>query len=737
MSLKNNSDYRQTHSRPMNNTLEQLQNGQCHDPFSVLGHHTDASGQTLVRAFLPHAESVELDGIGSMQRREGSDIFELSLDKEIDLAPHYQLIWQEQGSGQTHTTISPYSFTPQVGELDLHLFAQGKHHHAYRFLGAHHQEIDGINGYQFAVWVPGAARVSLVGDFNAWDGRRHPMRCRGESGVWELFVPGLCAGDSYKYDILTRHGEAIQKTDPYARSMALRPDTTSNLVALQEYEWQDQPWLDHRENHDWKHAPLSIYECHAGSWQRDEDNGFLNWRELASRLIPYVAGLGYTHIELLPITEYPLDQSWGYQVSGYFAPTSRYGSADDFRYFVDQCHQHKLGVILDWVPAHFPKDDFALARFNGEPLYEHADPQRGEHKDWGTLIFDYGRNEVRNFLLTNAVYWLSEFHLDGLRVDAVASMLYLDYSREAGEWTPNEHGGRENLDALAFIREMNTIVHQLHPGVLTFAEESTAWPMVSRPIEMGGLGFSLKWNMGWMNDNLSYIEEEPVHRKYHHQHLTFSQLYAYAENFVLPLSHDEVVHGKHSLVDKMPGDHWQKMANLRLFYAWQYAHPGKKLLFMGGEIAQWLEWNEMAQLDWALLDQPQHQGIHRLVGRLNQLHRKIPALHELDFSAEGFQWLDCNDQDQSVIALVRYARDAQEMVLCILNFTPVPRHHYRIGVPIHAHFEEILNTDSDWYGGSNAGNLGTIQCQDHPWMGFPHSIELTLPPLAAVYLKPG
>lgn len=720
----------------MNDRLNRLQQGHCHDPFSVLGYGRNEAGELLIRAFLPHAETVELVGAGQMQRREGGDIFELKLKSEHAVPQHYQLVWQEKGNDQSHTTVSPYSFEPQIGELDIHLFAQGKHHHAYRFLGAHALEIEGVSGYQFAVWVPGAQRVSLVGDFNAWDGRRHPMRCRGGSGIWELFVPDLCQGDSYKYEILTQGLALITKTDPYAQAMALRPDTTSRLCAADEFAWRDQAWVNARAECDWLHAPMSIYECHVGSWQRDEQGGFLNWRDIAGRLIPYVKDLGYSHIELLPISEYPLDQSWGYQVSGYFAPTARHGSPEDFRYFVDQCHQQQIGVILDWVPAHFPKDEFALAQFNGGPLYEHADPQRGEHKDWGTLIFDYGRNEVRNFLIANAVYWLSEFHIDGLRVDAVASMLYLDYSRDAGEWTPNEHGGRENLEALAFIREMNAVVHQLHPGCLTIAEESTAWPMVSRPVDMGGLGFSMKWNMGWMNDNLSYIEQEPVYRKFHHQHLTFSQLYAYAENFVLPLSHDEVVHGKRSLVSKMPGDRWQKMANLRLFYAWQYAHPGKKLLFMGGEIAQWLEWNEMAELDWALLDELQHQGIHRLIARLNKLHFEQPALHELDFSAEGFQWLDCKDQDQSVIALIRYAKDAEDAVICILNFTPVPRHNYRIGVPIRADFEEILNTDSEWYGGSNLGNLGGLKCQDQPWMEFTQSIELSLPPLAAVFLRP-
>lgn len=718
----------------MSHKLERIQQGKCYDPFSVLGRQPQAQGEVL-RAVLPHARNAEVVGVGPMKRLPDTDLFEITLDAQTELPLHYELSWREKADGSEHRIVSPYSFGPQVGDLDLHLFAQGRHRHAYRFLGAHARVVDGVEGYLFAVWVPAVQRVSLVGDFNGWEGRRHPMRCRGESGIWELFVPGLQAGDSYKYEILSTEGKLFQKTDPYARSMAMRPDTTSRLLGPTDYTWQDQQWLQARRQRDWLHTPMSIYECHVGSWQRDQGE-FLNWRELASRLIPYVWEMGFTHIELLPVSEHPLDESWGYQVSGYFAPTSRFGSANDFRYFVDQCHQNGLGVILDWVPAHFPKDDFSLARFNGSAVYEHPDPRRGEHKDWGTLIFDYGRNEVRNFLIANAVYWLEEFHIDGLRVDAVASMLYLDYSREAGEWAPNQYGGRENLEALSFIRELNTVVHELHPGALTIAEESTAWPMVSRPVDMGGLGFSMKWNMGWMNDNLAYIEEEPIHRKYHHQHLTFSQLYAYAENFVLPLSHDEVVHGKRSLVSKMPGDHWQQLANLRLFYAWQYAHPGKKLLFMGSEFAQWHEWNENDQLDWALLEHPSHQGIRMLLSQLNRLHREVPALHELDFSAEGFQWLDCDDRDQSVISLVRYARNASDVVVCVLNFTPVPRHGYRVGLPMNCDFEEILNTDSEWYGGSNVGNTGVLSPEARPLHGFSYSIELSLPPLAALYLRP-
>ncbi len=738
----------------MNNELQRIQKGTHHDPFQVLGIHDNSKQndnkqgnekQSILRFFQPHAESVELllDEAGKtipLARIPHSDIFELTLDKELEaklekVHKHPAFRWQQKGTDEWHTTISPYTFAPQTGELDIHLFAEGKHHHAYRFMGAHLKNIDGVEGCLFCVWAPNVQRISIIGDFNGWDGRCHPMRSLGESGLWELFIPGLQAGDSYKYEILSRHNEILVKTDPYARSMALRPDTVSYIDADNGFNWQDKNWLAQRAEFDWQHQPMSIYELHAGSWQRDEPEGFLNWRELAERLIPYVLDLGYTHIELMPIAEHPLDQSWGYQVTGFFAPSARYGSPDDFRYFVDQCHQQGLGVFIDWVPAHFPKDEFALARFNGEALYEHADPRQGEHQDWGTLIFNYGRNEVRNFLITNAVYWLEEFHLDGLRVDAVASMLYLNYSRNEGEWIPNEFGGAENLEAIHFLREMNTTVHGLHPGVLTMAEESTAWPMVSRPVELGGLGFSMKWNMGWMNDNLSYIETDPVYRQYHHNQLTFSQIYSYSENFILPLSHDEVVHGKRSLIDKMPGDNWQKFANLRLLYAWQYAHPGKKLLFMGGEIAQWKEWDESATLDWALLDFATHQGIKQLVGDLNQLYKNEVALHQQDFSEQGFQWIDCNDSNQSVLSFIRWSKERAEHLVCVLNFTPVPRENYRIGVPAKADYHEVLNTDSHYYAGSNVGNSALIQSEAKPWSGFEQSISLNLPPLGALFLK--
>ncbi len=730
----------------MNIELQRIQQGTHHDPFQVLGIQGSGKNQCL-RFFQPHAETVELitgavnstsDKNMLIPRIPDSDIFELPLTDNIKLDQHFTIRWQQKDTDNWHSIVSPYTFMPQIGELDIYLFAEGKHHHAYRFIGAHLKTIDGITGCLFCVWSPNVQRISVIGDFNGWDGRCHPMRSLGESGLWELFIPGLQAEDSYKYEILSQQNEILTKTDPYAQSMALRPDTVSYITAENIFSWQDQDWLEQRAEFDWQHQPMSIYELHAGSWLRTDpkiNEGFLNWRELAEKLIPYVLDLAYTHIELMPIAEHPLDQSWGYQVTGFFAPTARFGSADDFRYFIDQCHQQGLGVLIDWVPAHFPKDNFALARFNGQALYEHADPKQGEHQDWGTLIFNYGRNEVRNFLITNAVYWLEEFHIDGLRVDAVASMLYLNYSREEGEWIPNEFGGAENIEAIQFLRDMNTTVHGLHPGVLTMAEESTAWPMVSRPVELGGLGFSMKWNMGWMNDNLSYIETDPVYRQYHHNQLTFSQIYSYSENFVLPLSHDEVVHGKRSLIEKMPGDNWQKFANLRLFYAWQYAHPGKKLLFMGSEFAQWKEWNEMISLDWALLDIGTHQGIKQLVTDLNQLYRNEIALHELDFSEQGFQWIDCNDSSQSVLSFIRWSKERKEHIVCILNFTPVPRENYRIGVPEKAQYNEILNTDSSYYAGSNQGNQNNIEAEVEPWSGFENSISINLPPLGALFLK--
>lgn len=711
--------------------VNRLRHGRLHDPYAILGWHELPDSGWVFRVWMPAVQAVESEDGQLFTRYMDSDLFELFVAKKI--AAHPSLSWQDIQIGAWHTVTSPYTFPPQVGEMDLYLYAAGRHQHLWKMLGSHESTIDGILGVQFAVWAPGAQRVSVVGDFNYWHGLSHPMRVRGQSGVWELFIPGLHGGQAYKYEIIGPHGQLALKADPCGQQSFMRPETASCVPIVSGHVWQDTVWMDKREKFDWQHQPISIYELHPGSWRRHPDGSFYDWDALTQYLIPYVTNLGYTHIELLPISEHPLDASWGYQVSGYFSPTARFGSPDALRRFIDACHAVCLGVILDWVPAHFPRDDFALAHFVGEPVYEHADPHRGEHKDWGTLIFDYGRHEVRNFLVANALYWLQEFHFDGLRVDAVASMIYLDYSRKAGEWTPNVYGGRENLEAIAFLRELNVVVHGACAGVLTIAEESTAWPMVSRPVELGGLGFSMKWNMGWMNDNLSYFAQNPIHRKYHHNQLTFSQIYAYTENFVLPLSHDEVVHLKGSLLDRMPGDYWQKFANLRVFYAWQYAHPGKKLLFMGSEFAQWNEWNERGELDWMLCEFPSHTGVMRLIEDLNHLYVQQTALHHDDFSAQGFAWIDCHDSDQSVLSMVRYGQG--EAIVILLNFTPILREGYRIGVPHAGQYVELLNTDSSFYGGSNSGNQGHLHSDILPWMGYAHSLVVTLPPLAAIFFK--
>ena len=715
-------------------SLTRVQHGWHHDPFEWLGIHPARPGYTI-RAFMPSAESVDVVGIGPMQRVEGSDTFELNiLQKDKDTLPqHYSLSWIEKGSADRHTAVSPYSFEPQLSNYDLDLFAVGAHLHIYRILGARLCVVDGIEGCLFAVWAPNVKRVSVVGDFNGWHGLRHPMRSRGESGVWELFIPGLHANDSYKYEIRTSTDEILHKTDPYARIMGMRPETTSLIPAKDAYHWKDERWIKHRQQWQWLHEPMSIYEVHAGSWRRHDDGGFLSYTELAEQLVPYVRDLGYTHIELLPVTEHPLDQSWGYQVSGYFAPTARHGSPDELRHFIDVCHQNNIGVILDWVPAHFPRDEFALARFTGEACYEYGDPNKGEHQDWGTLIFNYGRSEVRNFLISNAVFWIQEYHIDGLRVDAVASMLYLDYSREHGQWSPNVYGGREHLEAMEFLKHLNETVHAEFPGVLTLAEESTDWPQVSRPTDSGGLGFSMKWNMGWMHDTLNYFQSDPVYRRFHQNQLTFSQLYAYSENFVLPLSHDEVVHMKRSMLDKMPGDVWQKFANLRTLYAYQYAHPGKKLLFMGGEFGQWDEWSERKGLDWIVAGMDKHAGLTNLISDLNVLYRDNPALHAHDFQPEGFQWITCDDAENSILVFMRRSR--YESIICAFNFTPVPRENYVIGVPEQGSYVEVFNSDASWYGGSNLGNAGkvtTVRQQEH---GFDYALKLTLPPLAGLFLQ--
>jgi len=709
-----------------------LMQARQHDPFSVLGRFPD-DAQSLVRVFIPGASHVHLeDDSRPMQRIEGTDFFEWRGDAS-ELAQHYRIVWYDEFNNE-HSFIDPYSFRQILSDFDLHLFGEGKHWHLYQHLGSHTCEVDGIAGVKFATWAPNAERVSVVGEFNRWDGRIHPMRTCGSSGVWELFIPGLAVGSLYKFEVRSRDTGFTQlKTDPYAQQIQLRPDTASVIVGEIDYAWQDQGWLSQRAARDWLHAPMSIYEVHLGSWQRDAQGDFLNYRELAHRLVDYLKPLGFNFIELLPVTEHPLDESWGYQTTGYFAPTSRFGSPDDFRYFVDYCHLNEMGVILDWVPAHFPKDSHGLARFDGSPLYEHEDPRRGEHRDWGTLIYNYGRNEVKNFLLASALFWLEEFHIDGLRVDAVASMLYLDYSREAGDWLPNIHGGNENLEAIEFIRELNTVTHAEHPGTMVIAEESTSWPQVTRPVWLGGLGFSMKWNMGWMHDSLQYMQQDPIYRHFHHDQLTFGLLYAFTENFMLPFSHDEVVHGKRSMLYKMPGDEWQQFANLRLLYSYMFTYPGKKLLFMGCEFAQGDEWNQDQSLDWYVLEYNLHQGIQRLVGDLNRLYCDNPVLHQYDFEAKGFEWIDCHDAAQSVLSYMRHADN--ESVLVVLNFTPVTRTHYRIGVKEQGYYQEIFNSDSGLYGGANIGNGGGVQSEPTPWMGQMQSIDITLPPLSAVVFR--
>ena len=623
-------------------------------------------------------------------------------------------------------------------EYDLHLFGEGTHLKIHEKMGAHMADPGGVRGVHFAVWAPNARRASVIGDFNGWDGRCHPMRALGRSGIWATFVPGIGMGELYKYEIETPQGRPLQKSDPYAFRMEVRPRTASIVWDVTEYPWNDAEWMSARANGLGLDRPIATYEVHLGSWRRvaEEENRPLTYRELAHRLVEYVKEMGYTHVELMPIAEHPLDESWGYQVIGYFAPTSRYGTPEDFAYFVDYCHRHKIGVLLDWVPGHFPKDAHGLFQFDGTYLYEHADPRQRDHPDWGTAVFNYDRHEVRNFLLSNAMFWLERYHVDGLRVDAVASMLYLDYSREEAEWIPNPYGGRENLGAVAFLKQFNEIAHARFPGILTIAEESTSWPGVSRPTYVGGLGFGLKWNMGWMNDVLKYMAEDPVHRKYHHNGLTFGLFYAFHENFVLVLSHDEVVHGKRSLLDKMPGDAWRKFANLRLLYGFMYGHPGKKLLFMGGEIGQWKEWSPRESLDWHLLEHEPHRNLQTFVRDLNHLYTSEPALYEADFDPSGFEWIDFQDRDNGVVSFLRRGRDPEWFLVFACNFTPVPRPGYRIGVPSPGFYMEVLNSDAEIYGGSNMGNFGGVQTDPVPWHWRPCSVELTLPPLGVVVLKP-
>jgi 1,4-alpha-glucan branching enzyme len=720
-------------------TVAAIVHGDHGDPFAVLGMHEAAGGVMVVRAFLPGAvrvaviEASNASPAGELRKLDDAGFFAGPVRGRGRFA--YRL---RVATGETEIEVEdPYRFSPLLPEADLRLFAEGRHIRLHGLLGARRASVEGVAGVVFAVWAPNARRVSVVGNFNGWDGRRHPMRLRPECGVWEIFIPGIGPGELYKYEIKSNAGELLPlKADPCGFSAQRPPATASVVAAPSAFAWRDEAWLKRRERANARDAPISIYEAHLGSWMRASDGSYLTYRELADRLVPHLKGLGFTHLELLPVSEHPFDGSWGYQPVGLFAPTSRFGAPDDFRYLVDACHASGIGVLLDWVAGHFPSDAHGLGGFDGTCLYEHADPRQGWHPDWDTLVYNFGRREVAAFLISSALYWIEEFHVDGLRVDAVASMLYLDYSRKPGEWLPNAYGGRENLEAIAFLRRLNETVYAEGRGAVTIAEESTAWPMVSRPTYLGGLGFGYKWNLGWMNDTLRYMGKDPVHRRYHQNDITFGLLYAFAENFVLPLSHDEMAHGKGSLIGHMPGDDWQKFANLRLYYAFLYTQPGKKLLFMGSEFAQWNEWNHDRGLDWAQAGAPMHRGVLQLVGDLNRLYRDLAALHQLDCEAEGFEWIDCDDVEQSVIAYLRRARGGGDYVAVVCNFTPVVRRNYRIGVPSGGRHREILNSDASDYGGSGVGNAGSATAAAVPWHGRPYSLALTLPPLGAVLFRP-
>ncbi len=719
--------------------LHAVLEGRHGDPFAVLGMQ-QAGERLVVRVFRPDAREVTVvdetdpNRTYPARRIHPDGFFEALLPPGMERFK-YQLKLTGFG-GAEWTTADPYSFWQILGAVDLHLFAEGNHFKLYEKMGAHLATVDGIRGAIFCVWAPNAQRVSVVGDFNQWDGRTNPMRKLLGSGVWEIFLPGIVELTHYKFEVKTASGALLMKSDPFAFFGQHGLKTASLVWDLTRYKWSDEEWMGKRSSVAWHQSPISIYEVHLGSWARivEEENRYLSYIELADRLVDYVLKMGYTHVELMPVAEHPFDGSWGYQVTGYYAPTSRFGNPDEFRHFVDRCHQRGLGVIVDWVPGHFPKDAFGLAEFDGTDLYEHADPRQGEHADWGTLIFNYGRNEVRNFLIANALFWFDEYHIDGLRVDAVASMLYLDYSRKEGEWIPNVFGGRENLDAIHFLKRFNEVCYERFPGIMTIAEESTSWPGVSRPTYLGGLGFGFKWNMGWMHDSLVYMSLDPVHRRFHQNEATFSLMYAFQEHFMLVLSHDEVVHGKKSLIDKMPGDVWQKFANLRMFYGWMYAHPGKKLLFQGSEFGQWSEWKFNKSLDWHLLQHHEHDGLQRLVQHLNYMYKAEPALYELDDTYEGFEWIDFHDADNSVLAFMRKSRQGPPLVFAV-NATPVIRESYRVGVWGEGRYEEILNTDAETYGGGNIGNYGAVWAEPVPWQGKSHSLCLRLPPLSVVGLK--
>ena len=724
----------------MKKQFDSLARGEHPDPHRILGGHPYQQGQkkgVIIRAFHPDAQSASLLLEGesiNMLRIHPGGTFEADLkDRSWPIPYRLRFAFPD---GHHWEIEDPYRFLPTLGDLDLHLLNEGNHLRLYEILGAHLRTMEGVSGVSFALWAPNAKRVSLLMEFNRWDGRIFPMRAMGSSGIWELFVPGLRPGLLYKFEIKTQEGHLRIKTDPLAFSMELPPAMCARIWDLSEYRWNDEAWMEKRRHVGLRTSPMAVYECHLGSFRRlpEEGNRPLTYREIAPLLIQEMERYGFTHLELLPVAEHPFDGSWGYQVTGYYAPTSRYGTPDDFRYLVDACHQAGIGVILDWVPAHFPKDDYGLRWFDGTALYEHADPRKGEHQDWGTLIFNFGRNEVRNFLLANALFWLDQYHIDGLRVDAVASMIYLDYSRKKGEWIPNQYGGRENLEAISFLKTLNEKVYGLFPGCFTSAEESTDWGGVTAPVYLNGLGFGFKWNMGWMHDTLLYFSKDPVHRGCHHNQLTFSMIYAYSENFILPLSHDEVVHGKGSLLSKMPGDTWQKFASLRTLLGYMYTHPGKKLLFMGTELAMDREWDHDQSLDWHLEQDPLRKGLQNFMADLGRLYLKEPALWEMDHQQEGFSWIDCQDYRQSVVSFIRRSREG--WIVVVVNLTPVPRFGYRIGVPYAPHYREEINSDSEWYGGSNIGNSGLIQTGPVPFHSHAQSLVLTLPPLACLILRP-
>ncbi len=719
--------------------MEAIINGDHGNVFAVLGIHRDkGSKESFIRTYLPKSSSIEVlarDGSsrGIMTKLDDRGFYQIDLGATDDYDYKFRIT---NDKGDTYIAEDTYRFTPTLGDVDIYLLAEGNHLDMYKKLGAHVMEKEGIKGVAFAVWAPNAKRVSVVGAFNNWDGRVDVMRKHPSCGVWDIFIPGIGEGELYKFEIKTNSNNIFLKADPVAFYSERRPNTASVVYDLNHYIWGDENWMRYRGEYNSFDKPMSIYEVHLGSWRRKENNEYLTYRELADHLIPYVQNMGFTHVEFLPLAEHPLDASWGYQIIGMFAPTSRFGTPDDLRYMIDKFHQAGISVIMDWVPAHFPKDAHGLNEFDGTHLYEHADPRKGEHTDWGTKIYNYGRSEVANFLCCSALYWLKEFHIDGLRVDAVASMLYLDYSRKAGEWIPNQYGGNENIEAIAFLRRMNELSYSRNDGIITVAEESTAWPMVSRPTSMGGLGFGYKWNMGWMNDTLRYISHEPVHRKYHHGMLTFGLLYAFNENFILPISHDEVVHGKGSMLSKMPGDEWQKFANLRAYYGFMYTHPGKKLLFMGCEFGQDYEWNSEEGLRWFLLDHPMYRGMQNCVRDLNLMYKGNPCMYQQDFDYRGFEWLDHSNADDSVISYIRRGYNYNDFMIVVCNFTPVVRNNYRIGVPENCDYQEIFNSDDTNYWGSGVKNEGVIHSDNQEFNYKPFSINITLPPLSTIIIKP-